>query len=66
MKARLPRKVKKAMSTKERLADKKIGYKMKKSAFKLYMHLKYLRKLLDIKEYLIKFPEHKCSSIHAL
>ena len=48
MKPRLPRKLKKAMKTKQRLFDKKMGFKFKKSSMKRFMYQQYLKRLYGI------------------
>lgn len=45
MKKRLPRKIKKAILSAHLSLDKKFGYKMKKSALRLHMHLLYFEQL---------------------
>lgn len=49
MKPRLPRKLKKAMKTEQRLFDKKMGFKWKKrSSEKRFMYQLYLNKLYGL------------------
>lgn len=45
MKERLPRKLKKAMLTEQRLFDKSLGFKCRRAIMKKFMYYKYLRKL---------------------
>ena len=48
MKKRLPRKLKKAMLTQQRLFDKSLGFKCRRAIMRQYMYQRYLTKLYGI------------------